>query len=109
MRRSLLIFLGVFALLFPLAWANQSLYTQARELAGLRARVAAARRAYDLSRVRLAEEERLGVIQARAVEMGMRYPEEMRFDKDEVHGAGSGPLEPGGGFAPGVASVVGGQ
>lgn len=67
-------FFLLFALLFPLAWANSTVYSEARALAEMKAQLADARRNYNLARSRLAQEQRLLAIEKRAREIGMTYP-----------------------------------
>ncbi|MEO0181168.1 MAG: hypothetical protein ABIM74_02445 [candidate division WOR-3 bacterium] len=83
MRRSLLAFFALFVLLFPLAWANSAVYSEARALAERKAELARARREYNLVRSRLAKEERLLAIEERAKAIGMSYPEGIGFDQDK--------------------------
>lgn len=66
-----------------MAWANSTVYSEARALAEVKAQLADARRNYNLARSRLAQDERLLAIEERARSIGMTYPEGMAVDKDK--------------------------
>ncbi|MGB9590677.1 MAG: hypothetical protein ACP5QG_00280 [candidate division WOR-3 bacterium] len=102
-------FFLLFALLFPLAWANSTVYSEARALAEMKSRLASARREYNLARSRLAEEERLLVIEQRAKSIGMRYPEVMAIDEDKNAGHPAPSLGSRDSLALGMAPVAGRQ
>jgi hypothetical protein len=89
-----------------LAWANSTVYSEARALAETKSRLAEARRNYNLARSRLAKEESLLVIEQRARSIGMSYPEVMAIDKDKGSGLVAPSLGRRDSVALGVASVA---
>ncbi len=107
MRKALFWSLVIFFLLFPLAWFNGEVYATARQVAQLKNRVNQQRRSYSMAVAQLAAQDRLSVVQDRAIALGMAYPEGIVLEENQMAGNSVEPVGPDHGRTPDLAAVVG--